>query len=212
MLVFIDETGSDRRDAIRRFWYSLRGYPCIRKKLLARGCHTSAISVLSSQGILDVQFVRGGVNYDKFLDFVEKSLILHLLPFDGVNPNSVMGMDNAIIHNHAGVQELISSIGALLVYLPPYSPVFSQLLPTLHQKTALAGMNTAVMECNSTECITCCRVQLILHRISPSVCIYVCVTLRNVTLRNAILRQACVQDGVIPVTWMPPLYFWRMKD
>ena len=65
MLVFTDETGSDRRDAIRRFGYSLRGYPCISKK---RGCHTSAISVLSSQGILDVQFVRGGVNYDKFLD------------------------------------------------------------------------------------------------------------------------------------------------
>ena len=122
MLVFIDETGSDRRDAIRRFGYSLRGYPCISKKLLSRGCHTSAISVLSSQGILDVQFVRGGVNYDKFLDFVEKSLIPHLLPFDGVNPNSVVVMDNAIIHHHAGVQELISSVGALLIYLPPYSP------------------------------------------------------------------------------------------
>ena len=49
--------------------------------------------------------------------------------------------------------------------------------------------------------------QLILHRISPSVCIYVCVT-----LRNAILLQARVQGGVIQVTWMPPLYFWRTKD
>ena len=31
-------------------------------------------------------------------------------------------MDNAIIHHHAGVQELISSVGGLLIYLPPYSP------------------------------------------------------------------------------------------
>ena len=34
--------------------------------------------------------------------------------------------------------------------------------------------------------------QLILHRISPSVCIYVCVTLRNVMLRNVTLRNANV--------------------
>ena len=24
--------------------------------------------------------------------------------------------------------------------------------------------------------------------------------------------QARVQDGVVPVTWMPPLYFWHTKD
>ena len=28
MLVFVDETGSTRKDAIRKFGYSLRGMPC----------------------------------------------------------------------------------------------------------------------------------------------------------------------------------------
>ena len=24
--------------------------------------------------------------------------------------------------------------------------------------------------------------------------------------------QARIQDGVLPVTWMPPLYFWHTKE
>ena len=35
--------------------------------------------------------------------------------------------------------------------------------------------------------------QLILYRISPSVCIYVCVTLRNITLRNANVSRLGMQ-------------------
>ena len=61
--------------------------------------------------------------------------------------------------------------------------------------------------------------QLILHRISPSVCIYIYMYVSRL-LRNAILLQARVQDGIIarsikvkgghvtgiPVTW-PPFAF-----
>jgi hypothetical protein len=34
LLVFVDETGSNRKDAMRKFGYSLRGQRCIAKKLL----------------------------------------------------------------------------------------------------------------------------------------------------------------------------------
>lgn len=34
MLVFVDETGTDRRDCMRRFGYSLRGRPAVSRKLL----------------------------------------------------------------------------------------------------------------------------------------------------------------------------------
>ena len=37
MLVFVDETGADRRNCLRRFGYSLRGRPAVSKKLLVRG-------------------------------------------------------------------------------------------------------------------------------------------------------------------------------
>ena len=49
MLVFVDETGSNRKDAMRRFGYSLRGRHCIAKKLLVRGQRVSAITALSSE-------------------------------------------------------------------------------------------------------------------------------------------------------------------
>ena len=48
MLVFV-ETGSNRKDAMRRFDYSLRGERCFTKKLLVRGQHVSAKTVLSSE-------------------------------------------------------------------------------------------------------------------------------------------------------------------
>ena len=49
MLVFVDETGSNRKDAMRKFGYSLRGQRCIAKKLLVRGQRVSAITALSSE-------------------------------------------------------------------------------------------------------------------------------------------------------------------
>ena len=37
MFVFVDKTGSDRRDSLRRYSYSLRGKPARSQKLLVRG-------------------------------------------------------------------------------------------------------------------------------------------------------------------------------
>ena len=122
MLVFLDETGSTRKDAIRKFGYSLRGMPCYNTKLLAKGKRVSAIAALSLEGVVDVKFVHDSVDGDTFANFVELSLLPHLLPFNGINHNSFVVMDNASIHYNARVERLISSVGALLVHLPPYCP------------------------------------------------------------------------------------------
>lgn len=122
MLVFVDETGSNRKDAMRKFGYSLRGQRCICKKLLVRGQRVSAIAALSTIRVLDVKFVHGSVNGETFSKFIELNLLPHLLPFNGCNPNSIVVLDNASIHYHEKVLRLISSVGALLIYLPPYSP------------------------------------------------------------------------------------------
>ena len=103
MLVFLDETGSTRKDAIRKFGYSLRGMPCYSTKPLAKGKRVSAIAALSLEGVVDVKFVHGSVDGDTFANFVELSLLPHLLPFNGINHNSInhnsiVVMDNASIH------------------------------------------------------------------------------------------------------------------
>ena len=122
MLVFVDETGADRRDSLRKFGYSLRGKRTRAQKLIARGHHISAISAMSTNGILECQFHNGTINGDKLYSFVENSLLPHLMPFNGTNEHSVVIMDNASIHHIQDISELIASVGALLIYLPPYSP------------------------------------------------------------------------------------------
>ena len=49
-------------------------------------------------------------------------ITLHLLPFNGTNSRSVVVLDNASIHHVTEVESLIEETGAIVIYLPPYSP------------------------------------------------------------------------------------------
>ena len=54
LLVFIDETGADRRNTIRKYGYSVRGKPARSHKLLCQGQHISVIA-------LDCKVIHGSV-------------------------------------------------------------------------------------------------------------------------------------------------------
>ena len=58
MLVFVDETGSDCRDAMRKHGYGLRGKPPRSCKLLVRGERIYMITAMNEEGILAMK-VRG---------------------------------------------------------------------------------------------------------------------------------------------------------
>jgi hypothetical protein len=47
MFIFLDETGTDRRDAMRKYAYSWQGRPAVAQKLLVRG-HLSSIAIMSN--------------------------------------------------------------------------------------------------------------------------------------------------------------------
>ncbi len=51
MFVFIDETGSDRRDHIRKYGYALMGQPPVYHRWLVRGQRTTAIAAISCDGV-----------------------------------------------------------------------------------------------------------------------------------------------------------------
>ena len=135
MLVFLDESGCDRRHTIRKYGYSLRGMPMSDRRILIRGTRYSVIPILSLEGIHDCYITDGTVNGEKFTAFVRDCLLPVLLPFNWTNPRSVVVMDNASIHHVDNVTRLIEGqCGAKLCYLPPYSPdlmpaegVFSQI-------------------------------------------------------------------------------------
>ena len=141
MLVWLDETGCDRRNTLRKYGYSLRGIPVCDHRLLVRGRRYSAIPVMSLDGIHDVYVTEGTVNGEKFADFVRNCLLPVLKPFNYMNSHSVVIMDNASIHHVQDVVDLIErQAGAKVCFLPPYSPdlnpaegVFSQVKSLLKQ-------------------------------------------------------------------------------
>ena len=54
-----------------------------------------------------------------FEDFIEQ-LLHHYGKF--LEPNSVLVMDNASFHRSDRIEEMCSTAGVKLLYLPPYSP------------------------------------------------------------------------------------------
>lgn len=136
MLIFVDETGADRRDTIRKHGYSIRGKPLVSHKLLIRGERVSAIACISLAGVLDVMTVRGTTDGDDFYTFVQYHLIPHLMPFNGRNPHSVVVMDNCAIHHVSDIVSSIQDTGALVHFLPPYSPDFQPIEETFSKVKA----------------------------------------------------------------------------
>ena len=134
MLVWLDESGFNRRDATRKYGYSVRGRPLSDHHLLVRGTRYTAIPIISIEGIHDVYLREGTMDGNQFEHFVQSSLLPILQPFNNINIRSVVVLDNASIHHVDKVRDLIEGqADSRLIYLPPYSPdlnptggVFSQ--------------------------------------------------------------------------------------
>lgn len=60
--VWLDETGSDNRDQIRKFGYSIRGFTPVCHRFLVRGTRISSVA----QGIV--------LNGNRFFDFIRGQL------------------------------------------------------------------------------------------------------------------------------------------
>ncbi len=123
LIIIIDETGSDRRDHIRKFGYQIRGLTPTYHRFFCRGSHISSIAAISSEGLLTYETLTGTTNGDKFLDFVRGSLIpcMHSFP----ETRSVVIMDNCSIHHIQEVKEEFEAAGIVLIFLPPYSPDYN---------------------------------------------------------------------------------------
>ena len=73
----------------------------------------SAITSMSVDGILDMKTVTGSVDGAVFYDFVQTSLLHHLMPFDGHNPHNVVILDNCSIHHEEETIHMIQEVGAI---------------------------------------------------------------------------------------------------
>ena len=122
-MVWCDETGSDCRDQIRKFGYSLRGLTPVYHRLLVRGVRVSSVVAMSSSGVLAHDFVTGTMNGKKFLDFVRGKFIPSMRPFP--DKHSILIMDNYSIHHVQEIKQELETAGIMLAFLPPYSPDYN---------------------------------------------------------------------------------------
>lgn len=83
------------------------------------GQRINAIGAMTTNGI-DVYTADGNVTGEEFVKFVRCSLLPILQPFNGTNSHSVIVMDNASVHHHEEVVDIITSVGSLIRFLPPY--------------------------------------------------------------------------------------------
>lgn len=174
MFIWIDESGCDKRNAMRKYAYTVKGIPPIDSRIFARGTRYSTVTSMTVHGIHDVLLAEGTMNGERFEDYIKTSILPILQPFNGINHNSIVVMDNATIHHVSDVVHLIQQRGALLKFLPPYSPdlnpveqIFSkvktimrendQLIQIFHAPRVLIMMAFAMVSCDDCEqFVKCC--------------------------------------------------------
>ena len=114
-LVFIDETWA-KTNMARTRGRCQRGKHLIAKVPYGHWKTTTFVAALRHHGLTAPMVVDGAMNGAVFLAYVQQQLAPTLRPGD------IVVLDNLSAQKVAGVREAIESVGATLVYLPPYSP------------------------------------------------------------------------------------------
>jgi transposase len=134
-IMFLDESHCRPGDARRKYGYGIRGYGAfIPSSNVSHpgGSETAcAIACMNSNGLVSATiYYNEIVNAEKFERNFKQEILPKLQSFP--NPNSVLVMDNAPTHNREWIHEFCRKVGAIAVFLPPYSYDFSPIELMFH--------------------------------------------------------------------------------
>lgn len=115
-------------------------------RLFCRGKKISAIAAMGIDGFVSTKCSTESVNEEIFCNFIELYLLPHLLPYNGINPRSVILLDNATIHHTERAIKLIQSVGAIVHFLPPYSPDLNPIEELFSKVKACLKENDAAIQ------------------------------------------------------------------
>lgn len=118
-LVYIDESGCDKRIGFRRTGWSPLGIALVQISKFHRDQRYQILPAYSQDGIVMSRVFRGSTDASVFEDFVEE-LLQHCGKWP--EPKSVLVMDNASFHHSDHITQMCADAGVKLMYLPPYSP------------------------------------------------------------------------------------------
>jgi transposase len=162
-VIFIDETWA-KTNMTRLRGRTLRGERLIDKSPHGHWHTTTLIAALGVEGVRCSTVVDGAVNGDVFAAFVQRVLVQTLRPGD------IVVLDNLSSHKSERVRRMIEGAGAMLRFLPPYSPdlnpiemVFSKVKQLLRSLGCRArdelwrSMQGVLDRVSSTDAINCYR-------------------------------------------------------
>ena len=118
IFVWVDETGCDTQNSIRKFGYSIR-----REHQYAIESLSEVSAIVGLVG-LDLK-TSGTIDLNFFYNFLGGSWIPQMNPFDGSSPESIVVMDNCSVHHLSKVKQLFDAIGIPMFFLLPYSPDYN---------------------------------------------------------------------------------------
>ena len=115
---FLDES-SVNIDLTRRYGRAAPGARVVDSVPQPSGPQTTTLAVIGLNGVSAPLVLPGAVNGSVFYGYIEQCVVPTLESGD------ILFMDNLSAHKVAGLEALICSRGAHLIYLPPYSPDFN---------------------------------------------------------------------------------------
>lgn len=118
-LIFIDESGCDKKAGQRRWGWAPRGSAPVQINAFNRDQRFQILPAYTVEGVLLARVYLGSTDSDFFEDFIEQ-LLQHCGRYP--EPRSVLVMDNASFHSAERLKELCDDAGVRLLFLPPYSP------------------------------------------------------------------------------------------
>jgi transposase len=119
-LVFIDETAKDSRDAVRKYAWSRINSAAHVVLPFSRSKRISVLAAMDVYGFFASEMTVGTFDRKAFHHALINSILPYMNPYPW--PRSILILDNARIHCYRALVEAVESIGALVFFLPPYSP------------------------------------------------------------------------------------------
>jgi transposase/DNA-binding CsgD family transcriptional regulator len=118
-LVFVDESGCDKRVGFRRTGWAPLGVTPAQVSQFHRGQRYQILPAYAQDGVVLSRVFQGSTNASLFEDFIAQ-LLEHCGRWP--DPKSMLVMDNASFHHSERIEQMCTDAGVKLVYLPPYSP------------------------------------------------------------------------------------------
>ncbi|XP_078355939.1 uncharacterized protein LOC144640731 isoform X1 [Oculina patagonica] len=125
MLLFIDETGKDISKLQRKMGRSPRGSILANIGYFVREEKYSCVSAMNIEGVVASHTIPNAFSTGDFNFALRHFILPHVGRFALGEPNSVVVMDNARIHDSNECIRMIRERGGIVVFLPPYSPDLS---------------------------------------------------------------------------------------